>query len=106
MGLGGWVGNPSMLDILSCRVPIMLNTIWDSAAKLKTVGVAASQEVSSKDVRGDTEIVSTGVFLPHKYAFCLIEVPSVFIRYRLTRRNLDQPDQMMAIMKNYVTYSI
>ena len=109
LGLGVNFGNPHMETILICGVRITPNTIWDSAAKLKTGGVADYQELSKKDGRGDKESVSTGGFLPHKYLFSSIERPSVFTRTRQTRRNLgtkelgkayDQPDQVMERMKN------
>ena len=41
--LGLEFGNPSMDSILRCGVPITLNTIWYSAAKIKTGEVSASQ---------------------------------------------------------------
>ena len=65
-----------------------------------------------KDVKRDKESVSTGGFLPHKEPLCFIEVPSVFTRYKRTRRKMgakdlgqayDQTEKVMVIMNNYFT---
>ena len=90
----------------------MLDTIWYSSANINTRGVSESEELSAKDRRDNNETVSMGVLLRHKCKLCLIEGPSMLTRSSITRRNLgtkdsgkayDQPDQVMVIMKNYVT---
>ena len=52
--LGLWLdfGNPYTEVILSCEVPITLNIIWYSAAKLQIGGVSSSQEIYVKDGKG------------------------------------------------------
>ena len=80
VGLGEAFGSPSIETILSYGVPRTLNKIWDTTYKIKTGGVAASQEISVKDGKRDKESVSTVVFLPHKDPFFPIEVPYVFTR--------------------------
>ena len=82
VGLGVDFGNQSMKAILSCEVPITLNTIWDSMYKLKTGGVAVYHEISPRYGTGDKEIVSTGRLLPHKDLLCSIEGNYMFTRSR------------------------
>ena len=110
--IGAAFGNLSMDTILSCGVPSMLNIIWETTYKLKTVGAASSQELSVKDGKGYKEIMPIGGLIPHKNLLCLIEGPSMFARLRRTRRDLgakelgqacDQSEQVMSRMNNYVT---
>ena len=75
VGIGSTFGNPSTEAILSYGFTGTLDTIWYITSKLKTVGVATSQELLVKYIKGDKERVSTGEFIPHKDPLCLIEGP-------------------------------
>ena len=108
VGLGVDFGNPSIEAILICGVAITLKMIWDSTVKLKTGGIAASQELSMKYGSGHKESVSTGGLPPHKYPLCSIQGTSFFTITRMTMRKLGtkkfwqsyyQPGKIMASMK-------
>ena len=79
-GARGSLWEPVYGDHTELRSSKYINKIWDTTYKIKTGGVAASQEISVKDGKRDKESVSTVVFLPHKDPFFPIEVPYVFTR--------------------------
>ena len=79
VGLDEAFGEPSMEAILSCGVPRMPNTIWDTTYKLNKGGSCSYWELYTKDLNRDKESMSTEVLIPHKDPLCLIEGPSMFI---------------------------
>ena len=112
VGIGADFGNPSMKAIPSCGFTSTLDTIFDTTSKLKTGGAESSQELSMKDRKREKEILSTGVLITHKDPLGPIERPPVLTRSRWKKRELGdkelrqsyhQPEQVMAIMKNYST---
>ena len=85
----GGIWEPNHGAILSCGVTRIVNTVWDSTSKLKTVRVASSQELVAKDGMEDKESVSTGGLHPQKDLLCSIDGNYMFTRSRQTSRKLD-----------------